>query len=160
MKGTMISVNIPGFGDLQLRTLVSDYNGTLACDGMLIGELMPSIETLATQVDIHVVTADTFGLARSQLSGLPVQLTILPPESQDKGKLKYVRQLDPHHTVCLGNGRNDMLMLKESVLGICLTEAEGTCVQTLQSADVLCRSAKDAFELLLNPKRLIATLRK
>ena len=156
----MISITIPGYGDLQLRSLVSDYNGTLACDGKLIADLIPLIETLALRVDIHVVTADTFGLAANQLSGLPVQLTVLPPDHQDQKKAEYVRQLDPHHTVCLGNGRNDMLMLKESVLGICLTETEGTCVQTMQAADILCRSAKDAFDLLLNPKRLIATLRK
>jgi len=52
-----------------------------------------------------------------------------------------------------------MLMLRDAALGICLTEAEGACVQTLQAADIVCRSAKDALNLLLNPKRLIATLR-
>ena len=63
-------------------------------------------------------------------------------------------------TVCIGNGRNDSLMLKEAALGICLIQAEGANVVSLLNADIACKSAKDALELLLNPKRLIATLRK
>jgi soluble P-type ATPase len=155
----MIEINIPGCGKLQLCTLVSDYNGTLACDGNLIPEVIPLIQALSTELDIHVVTADTFGLVAKNLRGLPIKLTILPPEHQDQGKADYLRQLGVLSTVCLGNGRNDMLMLNEAVIGICLVEAEGACVQTLQAADIVCRSTKDALNLLLNPKRLIATLR-
>ncbi len=31
----MIEIDIPGCGELRLRFLVADYNGTLACDGIL-----------------------------------------------------------------------------------------------------------------------------
>jgi soluble P-type ATPase len=156
----MLSIDIPGHGVLRLRWLISDFNGTLACDGELIPEVIPLIREISKDLAIHVVTADTFGLAEAQLSGLPVKLTVLPPHSQDQGKLDFIRQLGAQSAVCLGNGRNDMLMLKEAALGICLTEREGACVQTLREADILCKSAPDAFDLLLNPKRLIATLRR
>ena len=156
----MLSVDIPGHGVLRLRWLISDFNGTLACDGELIPEVIPLIHVVSEDLAIHVVTADTFGLAEAQLSGIPAKLTILPPHGQDQAKLDYVRQLGAQSAVCLGNGRNDMLMLREAALGICLTEREGACVQALREADIVCRSAPDALGLLLNPKRLIATLRR
>jgi soluble P-type ATPase len=119
----------------------------------------PLLRTLAAKLEVHVVTADTFGLAAKNLRNLPVKLTILPPDHQDQGKADYVRQLGAQASVCLGNGRNDRLMLKDAALGLAVTEAEGACVETLQAADVVCRSTRDALSLLLNPKRLIATLR-
>ena len=155
----MIEIDIPGSGKLCLRFLVTDYNGTLACDGILIPEVIPLTRALSTSLEIHIVTADTFGHAAEYLRILPVKLKILPPDSQDQGKADYLRQLGAKSAVCIGNGRNDLLMLRDAALGICVTEAEGACIQTLQEADIVCRYAKDALNLLLNPKRLIATLR-
>ena len=155
----MIEIDIPGCGELRLRFLVADYNGTLACDGILIPEVIPLIRALSTNLEIHIVTADTFGHAVENLRILPVKLKILPPDSQDQGKADYLRQLGAQSAVCMGNGRNDLLMLRDAALGICVTEDEGACIQTLQAADIVCRYAKDALNLLLNPKRLIATLR-
>ena len=155
----MIEIDIPGSGELRLHFLVTDYNGTLACDGILIPEVIPLIRALSTNLEIHIVTADTFGHAAENLRILPVKLKILPPDSQDQGKADYLRQLGAQSAVCMGNGRNDLLMLRDAALGICVTETEGACIQTLQAADIVCRYAKDALNLLLNPKRLIATLR-
>jgi soluble P-type ATPase len=155
----MIEIDIPGWGELRLRFLITDYNGTLACDGILIPEVIPLIRVLSTNLEIHIVTADTFGHAARNLQTLPVKLTTLPLDRQDEGKADYLRQLGARSAVCIGNGRNDLLMLRDAALGICVTEAEGASVQTLQAADIVCRYAKDALNLLLNPKRLIATLR-
>lgn len=68
------------------RFLVTDYNGTLACDGALIPEVIPLIRALATGLEVHVVTADTFGDAARNLQMLPAKLTILPLDRQDQGK--------------------------------------------------------------------------
>lgn len=155
----MLEINILGSGELRLRYLIADYNGTLACDGTLIPEVIPLLRALSTDLEVHVVTADTFGDAAENLRILPVKLTILLLERQDQRKVDYLRQLGAKSTVCMGNGRNDILMLREAALGICIIESEGACVQTLQAADIVCSSAQDALSLLLNPKRLIATLR-
>ena len=154
-----MEINIPGGGWFRLRFLVADYNGTLARDGTLIPEVIPLLLALARELEVHVVTADTFGTAPDSLRVLPVKLRVLPLERQDQEKANYIRELGTQATVCLGNGRNDILMLEEAALGICVTESEGACVQTLLAADIVCRSAPDALNLLLNPKRLIATLR-
>jgi hypothetical protein len=60
---------IPGFGRLRLEHLVLDYNGTLAVDGRPLPGVKTRLKRLARSLRIHVITADTFGKARSSLSG-------------------------------------------------------------------------------------------
>jgi hypothetical protein len=43
----MLSLSIPGFGDLRLVDLVSDFNGTLALDGRLLPGAADLIVALA-----------------------------------------------------------------------------------------------------------------
>ena len=155
----MIEIKIPGYKTLQLRHIVLDHNGTLAVDGILLSGVKEQLKTLAADLDIHVLTADTFGIAQTQLEGVPCKLSILPQDDQDIGKLEYIKMLGSEHTVCIGNGRNDRLMLKDAALGIAVILEEGTAVETLTSADVVCKDIVSALELLTNPLRLTATLR-
>lgn len=155
----MIPIDIPGYRKLELSHLVLDYNGTLACDGKLLPGTAEALSALASDIRIHVITADTFGLARVQLAGLPIDLTVMPAESQAGAKLRYVTGLGTDTVVAIGNGRNDRKMLNAAALGIALVQREGGATETLSSADVVCTNILDALELLRNPKRLIATLR-
>jgi soluble P-type ATPase len=155
----MIEITIPGYGTLPLDHLVLDYNGTLACDGELLDGVKPSLERLAASLRVHVLTADTFGKAKSRLAGIPCDVSILPVDHQDRGKLAYVEKLGPWGCVAMGNGRNDHLMLKASALGIAVILAEGAAINTLTAADVVCTNIVSALQLLENPLRLTATLR-
>ena len=155
----MLKIAIPGYKDLELEYLVLDYNGTLACDGELIQGVKESLDVLAQSVEIHVVTADTFGKVRSRMENSPVKIVVLPVEGQDIGKLTYVEQLGADRTACIGNGRNDRLMLKRAALGIAVIQAEGAASDSLVAADVVCLDVLSALDLLSNPLRLTATLR-
>ena len=155
----MIAIDIPGFKRLELKHLVLDYNGTLACDGRLIEGVKRCLNHLSQSVQIHVLTADTFGKARSGLEGIDCDLSILPLENQDSGKLAYVENLGASSTVCIGNGRNDRLMLRAAALGIAVILEEGASVKTIKDADIVCTSIVSALDLLFNPLRLVATLR-
>ncbi|MBW4459158.1 MAG: HAD hydrolase family protein [Nodosilinea sp. WJT8-NPBG4] len=155
----MIDINIPGFRHLQLAHLVLDYNGTLAVDGHLIPQAGDTLAALSEALQIHVITADTFGLAQGELADLLLNLTIAPPENQAETKLAYVADLGTERVVAIGNGRNDRQMLKAAALGIALVQREGGAVETLVSADVVAPSILDALELLRQPRRLVATLR-
>ena len=155
----MIEVDIPDFGRLALEHLVLDYNGTLACDGELIDGIAPLLNRLSQKMKIHVVTADTFGKATDRLMNLPIELKILDADGQAESKKRYVESLDPERTVAIGNGRNDRIMLERARLGIAVMEREGCSVEALTAADVCTRTITDALDLLLNPKRLMATLR-
>ncbi len=155
----MIEITIPGFRKIELKHLVLDYNGTLACDGHLIEWAKDTLIALAKKITIHIVTAGTFGKVRSGLEGIPCALSILPEENQDINKLEYVKSLGTEFTVCIGNGRNDRLMVKEAALGIIVIQEEGAAVETILAADIVCNSIVSALRLLTNPLRLTATLR-
>ena len=155
----MIEINIPGDRIFQLKHMVLDYNGTIACDGNLIAGVKDNLVALADKLQIHIITADTFGNVRRGLEGIKCELSILAPGAQDIGKLEYVKGLGGENTVCVGNGRNDQLMLKEAALGIAVILEEGAATAALGAADVMCTNIVSALELLDNPLRLIATLR-
>ena len=155
----MINICVPGGQEYRLEHLVLDYNGTLACDGRILAGVKEALRTLADQLEVHVVTAGTFGRAQSELQGVPCRLCIVSAEGQDAAKLAYVRDLGGDRTACIGNGRIDRLMLKEAALGIVVVQGEGAAVEALLAADVVCPDILSALGLLLHPRRLIATLR-
>lgn len=155
----MIEVNIPGFGDLSIEHLILDSNGTLALDGKLLPGGTEVFGALEREVAIHIVTADTFGLAAKQLSRLPGELTILPAGNQQEAKLEFIRKLGPKSVVAIGNGRNDAKMLAEAAIGITVIQREGASASALASSDIVTNSFWEALELLRNPRRLVATLR-
>ncbi len=155
----MLTFDIPGYKILRLAHLVMDYNGTVAEDGKLVDGVAARLQILSPNLTLHVITADTFGLVRQQMAGLPCQVAIIGNGDQAEAKLRYVQELGPEQTVCIGNGRNDRLMLQAAALGLAVVLAEGAAREAIQAAHVLCRAITDALDLLLNPLRLIATLR-
>jgi len=155
----MLRIDIPGFKALELACLVLDYNGTLACDGEVIAGVRQRIDQLAARLEIHVLTADTFGKAASSLRSWPGRLSVLPPEDQAAAKLAYLRELGAQRCVAVGNGRNDLLMVQQAALGIAVLQAEGAAAETIQAAHVVCPDILSALDLLLHPLRLVATLR-
>jgi P-type E1-E2 ATPase len=155
----MLEIDIPGYRTLRLEHLVLDYNGTLACDGELLDGVRERLAALSDRLQIHVLTGDTFGKARAGLIGIRCELSVLPVEGQDQLKREYVRRLGPDATVCVGNGRNDRLMLAEAGLGIAVVQAEGAAGQAVLAAAVLAPDILAALDLLIHPLRLVATLR-
>ena len=155
----MLELRIPGHKPFNLLYLVLDYNGTIACDGRIIQGVRERLELLAQSLEVHILTADTFGNVREQLSGVPSRLTVIPSDDQAEAKLDFVEQLGREHSVCIGNGRNDRLMLKVAALGIAVIQVEGAAVAAILEADIVTFSILDALDLLLHPLRLTATLR-
>ncbi|HET58295.1 MAG TPA: ATPase P [Deltaproteobacteria bacterium] len=155
----MMELNIPGYGSLRLSFLVLDYNGTLACDGRLIPAARERLAELSKHLDVHILTADTFGNVTRETSSLQCNVATIGKEHQARAKVDYVRRLGERETVALGNGRNDVMMLQEAALGIAVLQEEGCAVEALLAADIVTTSVVDALDLLLHPLRLTATLR-
>jgi soluble P-type ATPase len=155
----MVVIDIPGFKKLELEHLVLDFNGTMAVDGNLLEGVGERLLSLSKKILIHVVTADTFGNVREEVNALPVTLKALGPTCQDVKKLEYVQNLGADSCVCIGNGRNDRLMLQEAALGVAVLEQEGVFAATSLAADMLARDIRSALDLLRFPQRLIAGLR-
>jgi P-type E1-E2 ATPase len=155
----MLKLAIPDFGTLRIVHLVLDYNGTLAVDGRLLPGVKTRLERLGQSIGIHIVTADSFGKARAALRGLDCRLKILHGTGEDRAKAAYVRRLGPSGVACIGNGRNDRLMLRIAAVGIAVLQAEGASAEALAAADLLVPSGRAALDLFLHPRRLMASLR-
>ncbi|MGB9802369.1 HAD family hydrolase [Desulfofundulus sp.] len=155
----MLTVDIPEWGVLKLQHLVLDFNGTMARDGTLLPGVEERLNALAENLVIHVLTADTFGTGEKACRNIKGSVHVMKPGEGGIQKLKYIEELGVEHTVAVGNGTNDSLMLKKAALGIVVLGPEGTSIQALLAADVVVTDICQGLDLLLNPKRLIATLR-
>ena len=156
----MIEIAIPGRGPLRLATALVDFNGTLAFDGALVEGVAPRLRALAAHLELHVVTGDTTGTARQELADLPLRVHVMPAEGQENAKSAVLGQMNARETVAIGNGRNDRALVERAVLSIVVLGREGCAVAALLGADVACASITDALDLLLTPRRLVATLRR
>jgi P-type E1-E2 ATPase len=155
----MLEIDIPGFGTVKLEHLVSDFTGTLSVDGKLVPGVKDTLNKISEILKVHILTADTFGMAKQELEGINCEFHILTGPEHDVQKELYVKKLGADSVVALGNGNNDRKMLKVAKIGIAVCLKEGCAKDAVVSADIVVTSALDALELLLNTKRLKATLR-
>jgi len=156
----MIELNIPGRGILQLEHLVCDVNGTLAVDGHLIEGLTRPLTGLRDRLSLHLLTADTHGKQEIIDQQLNLRAFRIQPGNEGTQKAEYIRSLGAAYVVAIGQGANDSEMLKTARLGICVLSTEGACVETLLAADLVVGNIFDALNLLENPLRIVASLRK
>jgi soluble P-type ATPase len=131
----------------------------LSVDGRLLPGVEERLNRIADFLEIHILTADTFGLAREELKNVRCQIQILSGADHDLQKEAFVKELGVEKVVTFGNGNNDRKMLKAARIGIAVTENEGCAVEAIVSADIHVRRSIDGLDLLLNPKRCKATLR-
>lgn len=156
----MIELSIPGRGGLRLQHLVTDVNGTLAIDGILIDDLATRIASLQNRLTVHLLTADTHGRQAAIDQQLSLTATRLSAGDEQEQKRSYVARLGADSVVAVGQGANDAGMLKEAALGICVMSEEGAAIETLLAADLIVPNIVAAFDLLDKPSRIVATLRK
>lgn len=152
----MIQLDIPGCGVIELHHAVFDLNGTLATDGALISGVPDRLQQLSELLELHILTAGTHGniTELEHTLGRSFQRIAYGDE-----KLHYVKQLDPKTVIAFGNGTNDTGMLRVAAIGVAILGTEGLSMGALHAADVLINSPLDAIDLILHPKRLLATLR-
>jgi P-type E1-E2 ATPase len=156
-----ISVDVPGWQPLELRRLVLDVNGTLALDGNLVPGVQDRIGELRSRLGIALLSADTHGTLERIAAELDVRWTRLRAGEPDAPqKAAFVRELGAEHAAAVGNGANDVEMLRTARLGIAVLGHEGLASEALAAGDVVAASIEEALDLLLHPTRLIATLRR
>jgi P-type E1-E2 ATPase len=156
----MLQLTIPGRGELNIQHIVTDVNGTLALDGILLDGLGKRIGALRDRVQIHLLTADTHGkqaVIDGQLNLTAVRIT---GGNEAEKKADYVRALGADSVAAIGQGANDAAMLKKAALGICVMSREGVAVEALLAADLLMPDIFAALDLFEQPLRIVASLRK
>lgn len=156
----MIEVTIPGWGEVRVAHLVLDYNGTLAKDGILLPGVGPRLEELHRRgVSLHIITADTNGTVAAQCAALPVEVLVFDGGAVAREKAALVERLGAAETAAVGNGRNDVEMLRAAGLSLAVMGDEGAFTGALLVAHLACRTIEEALDLLLLPHRLKASLR-
>lgn len=157
-----IIIDIPGFGQRHIRVAVSDYTGTHSFGGAIAPDVKRKLRELADLVDLHIVTADSFGTAERELAGIAIPYK-LRSGRHDIEKAEYLTQFDLQHVAAFGNGNNDRLMLKAvkegGGLALAVDNGEGCAIDAMRNADLFVVGAANAIDLLLDPVRLKATLR-
>ncbi len=155
----MIQIDIPGFGKVRIVHAVFDFNGTIACEGKVDNETIQLLRRLQEKVDIHILTADTYGLVEEALKDHSFHIHILSNSGEAEQKAAYVENLNPIKVISFGNGNNDVEMLKKSRVGVAVIKEEGCSTKTLEAADLVVKDITDGLQLLLQPLRLKAGLR-
>jgi soluble P-type ATPase len=160
-----IAIDVPGFRWLRIERVVTDYTGTLSFGGKLASGAAERLRALMELMEIDVLTSDTFRTAHAELAAVPLEPHILKPhERHDVLKKNYAKKLRPARVAALGNGNNDALLLRSvreaGGLAIAVDNGEGCAVRAMQSANVFIVGIANALDLLLDTRRLMATLRR
>ena len=156
----MIEIAIPGRGNYTIKNVVVDLNGTIAVDGNIIQGVKEKMAILSQELDIFLVTADMNKNAERLVKDLPVTLYKIKETEENNQKLRVVLKQGKNNTVSIGNGCNDVSMLKESAIGISIVGGEGASAEAMMASDLVVVTINDALDLLLKPHRLGATLRR
>jgi len=155
----MITFDIPD-RSVEVKNIVFDFNGTIAEDGILIEQIKEKIIELSYKnVNIFILTADTYGTVTEQCRELPVKVEIFNKENSSECKKDIVTKLGYDVTVSIGNGRNDIGMFRKSIISIAVIGKEGCFSKTILESDIVVTNAIDAIDLLLMNNRIKATLR-
>jgi soluble P-type ATPase len=152
-----LAIPIPGGEDLRLDHVMLDVNGTLTNRGALLDGVTIRVASLLPALDVHLVSADTFGTLDSIAEILHAN-GVRAGSGEDK--LSKLDEFGRERTVVIGNGANDVLVLEAAALGIAVIGREGASSAAIRAADVVCVSIVDALDLLLEPRALTATLRR
>ncbi len=155
----MIEITIPSRGFLRLQHLVLDVNGTIALDGQLLPGVSERLDRLSKNLQPCLVSADTQGTLSALASQLGIHAKRLDAGDECKQKAELVDGLGSHSVVAIGNGANDEEMLRRAALGIAVLGGEGLAVKCFHAADIVVPDIEVALDLLIHPKRLLATLR-
>ena len=150
-----VPIEIPT-GPTVFGHLVLDFTGTLSHGGILIPGVGERLQRLAGDLQITVLTADTFGTVAREMADLPVAVRII---ADGREKAGIVAGMGPDEVIAVGNGRNDIPMMDVAGIGIAVLGPEGSAADLLQAADVVTRDINDALDLVIDPLRMKATLR-
>jgi len=148
-------ISIPNYKDMEIKTIIFDFNGTIATDGIVNKDLKRKILDLSNDYNVVIITADTNNTVKKQFENTNILVEII---KNTNDKLEVSKKYVPF--VVFGNGNNDIEIFNNSQLSIGVIGEEGCSAKLLLNCDIVVNNINNGIDLLLNNNRLKATLRK
>lgn len=149
-------INIPNYKNLNIKYLILDYNGTIASAGLPLDIENPLLE-ISKHLKIVVLSGNTFSGIKEHLKDFKLEVVVT---KDAEAKRKYLEALNPDLCIAVGNGNIDSDMLASAGIGIAVIGDEGCATAAILKADLVVKSIHHAFEMILEPRKLIATLKR
>jgi soluble P-type ATPase len=156
----MIIIRRPGQEPLEIEFILTDFEGTLAQDRRVHPKAKDKLNLLSKRAKIYITTQRDHELVSEVLKKVKAEVIYLIEGRASQGKLDLIRRLGSSRTVVIGNGFDDLLMMEEAALAICVIGKEGACAEAAAKADVVVTDILHALDFLLKPLRHQATLSK
>ncbi len=154
----MITLQRPGQNPLEIEFILIDFEGTLATDRRVHPKAKDKLNLLSKRTKIYILTRANQEVISEALKKVKAEVIHLREVEASQKKLDLVRRLGGTRTVAIGNGSDDVLMMEEASLGICVIGREGASAEVMPRADVVVTDILDALDFLLKPLRHQATL--
>ena len=154
----MMTIQRPGRSNLDIEFILIDFEGTLASDRRLHPKAKDKINLLSKRTNIFILAGEEKERVEEVLRKVKAEIVYLTEGESSKKKLDLLRRLGPDRTVAVGNGVDDVPMIQEAALGVCVLGKEGTSSEAMEKADVVFTNILDALDFLLKPLRQKATL--
>jgi soluble P-type ATPase len=154
----MIILQRPGRNPLEIEFILLNFEGTLAADRRVHPKAKDKLNLLSKRTNIYILTrGDQEGVSEA-LKKVKAEVVYIKEAEASQKKLDLLRRLGGTRTVVIGNGFDDVLMMEEAGLGICVIGKEGASAETVGKADVVVTNILDALDFLLKPLRHQAIL--
>lgn len=156
----MIPIQRPGQNPLEIEFLFIDFEGTLATDGRVHPKAKDKINLLSKRTQIYIFTKGEEKVVGDILKKVKAEVIYLTGEETSREKLGLLRHLGEIRGVAIGNGVDDVSMMEEAGLSICVIGKEGASGEAIKKADLVVGHIIDALDFLLKPLRQKTTLGK
>ena len=148
LKGLPISVFDTVFKSIHLSKNAQEFISILQKKGILVGLVSggftPIVERLAKSLSISYFSANQLEVKDGFLTGKLVgEIVIAQVKQATLEKWRKELKLPKERTIAIGDGANDLLMLKSAVHGIAF------CAKEVVKAEVVCHvDTRDLLEVL------------
>jgi len=149
----MIILQRPGRTPLEVEFILLNFEGTLATDRRIHPKAKDKLNLLSKRTNIYILAKGEQEAIRESLKKVNAEVVYFKEGEVSQGKLDLLRQLGAAKSVAIGNGVDDVPMLEEAGLGICIIGVEGARGEAIKKADVVFTDILHALDFLLKPMR-------
>jgi len=148
---------VTGVGEIEIKTIVLDLNGTLAVKGMIpegVKERISKLKELG--INIILFTGNQRGNAQELCDSIGITFSVAKT-GEDKERLFL--ELDTETTAAIGNARIDNGKFKHAKVSVATLQSEGIHTGILEHVDVIVPTINDALDFFIDPDIFGATMR-